>query len=180
MNIRIVAGLFGGRTIKTPKSQATHPMSERIRGAIFNIIGKKILNASVLDAFAGTGAIGLEAVSRGAKSALFIEKDRVAFSILKKNIEVLGVQPQATATQIGVNAWIEGNKEKKFDIIFADPPFNDPQLSTAMKLLGMLKSDGLMLLSCVGSGEVPTVDGFVVVDNRMYGKAALIIYRRER
>ena len=180
MNVRIIAGKFGGRIIKSPNSQTTHPMSERIRGSVFNIIGDKIIEASVLDAFAGTGSVGLEALSRGAKLATFIERDRAAFLTLADNINILDVKNQSIATQIGVSTWIDKNQEKNYDIIFADPPFNDPQLSTVARLLGMLKVNGLMILSYLGSGEVPTVDGFVVVDNRRYGNAALIIYRRDR
>ncbi len=179
MNVRIIAGKFGGRTIKSPNSPTTHPMSERIRGSMFNIIGDKIVGATVLDAFAGTGSVGLEAISRGANSAVFVERGKEAFLALSQNIEILGVQGQTLATKIGLSTWIEKNQGQNFDIIFADPPFNDVQLSTVTKLLGVLKINGLMLLSYPGSGEVPAVKGFVVVDNRRYGNAALIIYRRE-
>ena len=178
MNVRIIAGKFGGRIIQSPGSEITHPMSERIRGAMFNIIGDDVMDAAVLDAFAGTGAIGLESISRGAKSVTFVERDRLAYNILNENIQLLGVGSQATPFQIGLSTWIEKNQGNFYDIIFADPPFTDTQLSTVTKLLGMLKPNGLMLLSYPGSGEVPTVDGFVVVDNRIYGNAALAFYRR--
>jgi 16S rRNA (guanine966-N2)-methyltransferase len=78
MNIRIISGLLKNHKITAPNSRQTHPMSERIRNAIFNSIQAEILNAEVLDAFAGTGAIGIESLSRGAKSATFIEKNRLA------------------------------------------------------------------------------------------------------
>ncbi len=179
MKVRIIAGKYGGRFIQSPGTALTHPMSERVRGSMFNIIGDQINDAVVLDAFAGTGAIGLEAISRGAKSVTFVERDRQAFVILNDNIKALSAEAGATATQIGLSTWIEKNQDNFYDIIFADPPFNDLQLSTVIRLLTMLKPNGLMLLSYPGSGEVPAVDGFVVVDNRKYGNAALAIYHRK-
>jgi 16S rRNA (guanine966-N2)-methyltransferase len=177
MNIRIIAGIFGGRTIKAPEGKVTHPMSDRVRGSLFNIIGDEIDGAEVLDIFAGTGAIGLEALSRGAKNATFVERDRMASRILSENIETLKVSGITNTTQIGASTWIDKNQDKIYDIIFADPPYNNLQLSTVSRLGGLLKSNGLMVLSYPGSGEVPTVDGVVVVDNRSYGTAALAFYR---
>lgn len=178
MKVRIISGKFGGRIIQSPGNSMTHPMSERIRGSMFNIVGDSIIDATVLDAFAGTGAIGLEAISRGARSAVFIERDRSAYETLSENIKLLGAGLQSKSIQASLSIWIEKNQGNFYDIIFADPPFIDTQLSTVIKLLGMLKPNGLMLLSYPGSGEVPTVDGFVVVDNRIYGNAALAFYRR--
>lgn len=179
MNLRIISGKYGGRTIQSPGSAVTHPMSEMIRNAIFNIIGPDIKQADVLDAFAGTGSLGIEAISRGASSVIFIERDRHTFEVLQQNISTLGINDGATCVQIGLSTWIEKNQGNFYDIIFADPPFTDTQLSTVTKLLGMLKPNGLMLLSYPGSSEVPSVNGFVVVDNRRYGNAALAIYRRK-
>ena len=78
MNVRIISGKYGGRIIKAPDTARTHPMGERIRNALFNSIGSEVDDAKVLDVFAGTGAVGLEALSRGARSVTFVEKDRVA------------------------------------------------------------------------------------------------------
>ena len=178
MNLRIISGKFGGRTIQAPDGELTHPMGDRVRGSLLNIIGDEIKDAEVLDVFAGTGSLGLEALSRGAKQATFIERNRVANKILAENIQSLGVGEQARAIQIGASTWIEKNQGQYFDIIFADPPYNDLQLSTVSKLSGMLKPNGLMVLSYPGRGELPTVNGIVVVDNRRYGTAALAFYRK--
>jgi 16S rRNA (guanine966-N2)-methyltransferase len=178
MNLRIISGKFGGRTILAPDGRLTHPMGDRVRGSLFNIINDELTGAEVLDVFAGTGSLGLEALSRGAKSATFIERDRVASKILAENIEKLGVGDKATAVRIGANTWLEKNQGKLFDLIFLDPPYNDLQLSTVWKFWGMLKPNGLMVLSYPGRGELPTVNGIVVVDNRRYGNAALAFYRK--
>ena len=85
MNIRLISGIYGGRKIIAPGGSRTHPMSERVRNALFNSIGDEIVDADILDAFAGTGSIGLEALSRGAKRAVFVERDRLAQGILVEN-----------------------------------------------------------------------------------------------
>lgn len=180
MNVRIISGKFGGRSINSPNSQTTHPMSERIRGSMFNIIGDDIINAEVLDAFAGTGSIGLEAISRGAKSVTFIDRDRLASKILSENIKLLDVESKCDTFQIGLSTWIDKSQDKTYDFIFVDPPFNNPQLSTVARLMPMLKPNGLMILSYIGRGEAPAVEGFVVVDNRRYGNAALTFYRHKK
>ena len=179
MNIRIISGTYGGRKLDAPDGSRTHPMSERARGAMFNSLGGLVNGAEVLDAFAGTGAVGLEALSRGAAQATFIERDRVAQKILAANITTLGVDEQAKLVRTTVGNWIETAKDQEFDLIFVDPPYHDPQLSTASKLLSLLKPGGHMILSHPGRGEVPTKNGVVVVDNRSYGNAFLTFYRRE-
>lgn len=179
MNVRIISGEFGGRKIESPDNQRTHPMGERIRNALFNSIGAEVEGTTILDAFAGTGAIGLEALSRGARAATFIEKDHIAQKILSKNIVSLNVDERATVVRTTVNNWLETSTDLQFDIIFADPPYHDPQFSTVEKLLGLLKPGGLMVLSHPGKGEAPTRPGVVVVDNRSYGTAVLTFYRRK-
>lgn len=180
MNIRIIAGLYGGRKIEAPDSdnRRTKPMGERIRNALFNRIGGEIKDASVLDAFAGTGAIGFEALSRGAAKIIFVERDRVAQNILSKNIVRLECEAKSQLIRSPVRAWIDTYNGDKFDIIFADPPYHDLQLSTVSLLMGLLKPNGLMVLSHTGRSEVPIQANIVVVDNRSYGTAHLTSYRR--
>ncbi len=177
MNLRIIAGKFGGRTILAPDGRLTHPMGDRVRGSLFNIINSRLDGVDVLDAFAGTGSLGLESLSRGAKSAIFIEKDRVASKILAENIKNLQVGTQATSIQVGLATWIDKNLDKQFDIIFADPPYNDLQLSTVARLAGLLKPDGLLVLSYPEKTDSPVFDGLQLVDNRFYGTAILGLYK---
>jgi 16S rRNA (guanine966-N2)-methyltransferase len=178
MNIRLIAGTLGGRVIEGSGTNRTHPMGERIRGSLFNIIGTEIADAKVLDAFAGSGSLGLEALSRGAQHATFIERDRVAQNVITNNIKTLGVANTTKLVKAPVASWLE-TTEEQFDIIFADPPYHDLQLSTVMRLTKVLKPNGLMVLSYTGRGEVPTGLGVVVVDNRSYGDAVLAFYRKE-
>jgi len=178
MNIRLISGKYGGRIIEGSATKRTHPMGERIRGALFNIIGSEIEGALVLDAFAGSGSLGLEALSRGATHTTFIERDRVAQNVITNNINTLGLAEVTKLVKAPVASW-QNTASEEFDIIFADPPYHDLQLSTAMKLTKLLKPNGLMVLSYTGRGEVPTELGVVVVDNRSYGDAVLAFYRKE-
>ena len=178
MNIRIISGQFGGRKIEAPDNSRTHPMGERVRNALFNSISSEIAGAHVLDAFAGTGSIGIEALSRGAHSAVFVERDRIAQKILAKNINSFGLEERASVVRTSVHNWLETKQPEDFDIIFVDPPYHDPQLSTVSKLFGLLKPGALMVLSHIGRSEVPSQTGIVVVDNRSYGNAHLTFYRR--
>lgn len=182
-HIRLIAGVYGGRSIDAPRADntATHPMGERVRNAMFNRIGAEINGAYVLDAFAGTGAIGLEAISRGASHATFVERNKIAQKIIAGNVALLGVQEQTALIRTTINNWLQTAAPDEFDIIFADPPYHDPQLSTVMQLFRLLKPNGLMVLSNPGRGEVPNLNklGIVVVDNRSYGNAFLTSFRRE-
>lgn len=156
-------------------------MGERIRNALFNSVGSDIVDARVLDAFAGTGSIGIEALSRGAAAVTFIERDKIAAKILANNVVLLGLQTDTQIIRTSVHNWLETSSPETYDIIFADPPYHDPQLSTVEKLFALLKPNGLMVLSHPGRGEVPNLEklGIVVVDNRSYGNARLTFFRRE-
>ena len=176
VNIRIIAGKFGGRSIAAPQSNRTHPMGERIRGSLFNILGD-LSGYTVLDAFAGSGALGLEALSRGAEFVTFIEKDKLAYDTIVKNTISLDVEDRVQTVHATIAKWDETVQSQQFDLILADPPYHDLQLSTVSRLTKYLKPNGLMVLSYPGRESASTVNGVVVVDNRSYGDAALAFYR---
>ena len=180
-SIRVISGKYGGRKLDAPHetNHRTKPMGERIRNAVFNRIGGEIQDARVLDAFAGTGAVGLEALSRGAAHVTFVERDRIAQKILLNNIERLSANDQSDVISTSISNWLETVSGEEYDIIFADPPYADPQFSTVSRLFGLLKPNGLMVLSHPGRGEGPNLtNGIVVVDNRSYGNAQLTSFRR--
>lgn len=178
MRLRIIAGSYGGRLIQAPVGFTTHPMSERMRGALFNKLGD-ISGETVLDAFAGSGALGFEAVSRGAASAVSIERDRKAQRIIRENIELLRASRKIQLVKANCRSWSGANKDRLFDIIFCDPPYNDIKLSTISLLTRHMKPDSLMVLSHPGRESAPTVNGVVVVDKSTYGDAALAFYRKD-
>lgn len=178
MKLRLIAGEFGGRTLAAPDTERTHPMGERIRGSLFNILGD-VSGKTVLDAFAGAGTLGLEALSRGAAQVTFIENDKTAQRVIDENITTLGVAHKTKVIRTSVAAWDETASQHQFDLIFADPPYHNMQLSTVARLVRYLQPNGLMVLSYPGRESASTVNGVVVVDNRSYGDAALAFYRLE-
>lgn len=186
MRVRIAGGEFGGRLLDAPRGRSTHPMGERIRNALFNSIQHELNGAEVLDAYAGTGAVGLEALSRGAAHASFIESGRIAQKVIAGNIERLHLdETRARLYRTRVNAWISTRQDARFDIIFVDPPYYDFErhLSTVERLLGLLKPGALMILSKPGKCEesVNLRDNRdVVVDvARSYSSATLVYYRKK-
>ncbi|PLS81908.1 16S rRNA (guanine(966)-N(2))-methyltransferase RsmD [Candidatus Saccharibacteria bacterium] len=177
MRLRVIAGTLGSRTFDSPDGFTTHPMGERIRGALFNILGD-IEGFHVLDAFSGSGALSFEAVSRGAAKATAVERDRIAQRIIAKNIEQLGVEDRVELIRANVSQWSLTSADKRYDLILCDPPYNNLQLSTVSKLITHLKPNSLMVLSLPGRESAPTVNGVVVVDKRLYGDAALAFYQK--
>ncbi len=177
MRIRVIAGRYGGRVIDGSGTMRTHPMGERIRGALFNKIADELQGAVILDAFAGSGALGIEALSRGASHVTFIEKDRIAAKIIHQNVEALNIDTVKIIK--GPVSSVVNAMDQQFDVIFADPPYHDPQFSTVVTLFRLLKPGGLMILSYPGKGEAPTGLEVVVVDDRKYGNAALAFYRKK-
>jgi len=174
--MRIIAGKFSAREIKAPKGHKTHPMSEKVRGALFNSLGD-ISGLTVLDAYAGSGALAFEAISRGATSASLIEKDHQSHETCKANAAALGVEGKVKITQSNISSWSDNNEEEKFDLVICDPPYDKLNLEVISKLTKHLNPKGLMVLSFTGRESVPTVNGVVVVDSRIYGDAALAFYR---
>lgn len=177
MRMRVIAGYLGSRQFDAPDGFTTHPMGERIRGALFNSLGD-LAGKTVLDAFAGSGALSFEAVSRGAAQAIALERDRRAQKVIEKNIQTLQLEGKVKLIKAPAGAWSETNSDAAFDLILCDPPYNKLQLSTVSKLTKHLKSNGLMVLSYPGRESAPTVNGVVVVDNSLYGDAALAFYRK--
>lgn len=178
MRLRIIAGTLGGRLFEAPEGFTTHPMSERMRGALFNKLGD-ISGKSVLDAFAGSGALSFEAVSRGAQSALAIERDKKAQRIIAENAALLAIESQVRLIKANCRAWSQTSQDRHFDLILCDPPYSDIKLSTIELLVRHMQPNALMVLSHPGRESTPTVNGVVVVDSSTYGDAALAIYRKE-
>ncbi len=179
--MRIIAGKFKNLKLFEPKfGGVTHPMSEKIRGAVFNMLGD-LTGMSVLDAYAGSGALGIEALSRGADSVLFMEKHTSAFKVLQQNTSLVRSQDRDTnikIMKIDNQSWANSSLDK-FDVVFLDPPFKDYSLKAVENLSKNVNDSGIVVLSTAGSVDAPFIDGVVVVDTRSYGDAALHIYRRD-
>ncbi|MGL4348944.1 MAG: RsmD family RNA methyltransferase [Chlamydiales bacterium] len=125
--IRITGGRFRGRTIYTPRTHLTKPGTQRLRKAFFDISRNDIEDANFLDLFAGSGAFGIEALSRGAKHSTFVDKGTVAIACIKKNIALLQIEEQSTIFSTTYEYWYKKNTTP-FDIAYASPPYPDIHL----------------------------------------------------
>ena len=154
-------------------------MSDRVRGALFNTLGD-ISGLSILDAYAGTGALSFEAISRGAVSALAIDVDKDAYVCIADNIKKLNLDDRVTVLRKNASGWSRNNQHKKFDVVLADPPYNDIRPNVIERLFGHLDKDGLLVLSWPGTEPVREFDGAEVVTRKSYGDAQLVFYRKLR
>lgn len=175
MNVRVIAGKYGGRVLDAPGRSSTHAMSERIRNAIFNSLGSRVEGARVLDAFAGSGSVGIEALSRGAKTCVFVEQDRIAAKIIRDNLALVGAQSEAQVIGKMVGRWIGSAEKRAFDVIFADPPYHDTQLTTVIRLFDLLADDGRVIISLPSEQELPAYEDIEIMSERIYGNAKIIV-----
>lgn len=175
--MRIIAGNLGGRVFDSPGTHRTHPMSDKARGALFNMLGD-IEGLRVLDAFAGSGALGFEAVSRGATKVLAIESDKTAQQTIKRNISMLSVGSRVQLISAAASAWLRTAGPMLFDVVLCDPPYDDLQLNLIKQLAERVVPEGLLVLSWPGNAEQPDFDGFEQAAQRSYGDIQLVFYRR--
>lgn len=177
--MRVIAGRLGGRIFDAPRGHRTHPMSEKARGAIFNALGD-IDGLTVFDAFAGSGALSIEAVSRGAASALAIDVDIEAVKTITRNVNALALDDYIIVRRKNVSGWSRNNAAEQFDIVLADPPYDDIRPDVLERLTGHVRSDGIFVLSWPGSEPVREFSGFIVAAHKLLGDIQLVFYRRTR
>lgn len=175
--MRVIAGRLGGRQFDAPKGFKTHPMSDKARGALFNVLGD-IQGLTVLDPFAGSGALGFEAVSRGASRAVAIESDRNAQKVIAGNIRALNVANRVKLISATANAWLQTNPNAVFDLVLCDPPYNDLQPSLLQNLAQRVQPDGLLVLSWPASESPLAFEGFTQLEHRYHGDLSLVFYRK--
>lgn len=175
--MRIIAGSLGGRLFAAPKGHVTHPMSDKIRGALFSMLGE-LDDLTILDAFAGSGALAFEAISRGAASATAIEQDKNAQTTIAENIKKLEVGHAVKLIKSSVSAWDSTQANALFDVVLCDPPYDDVQVSTLEKLTKHTKVDGIFVLSWPGNVEPPEFLGLVRIVRKSYGDAQLAFYQK--
>jgi 16S rRNA (guanine966-N2)-methyltransferase len=172
---RIVAGRAGGRRLTVPQ-KGTRPTSERVREAMFSALESAVDldGALVLDLYAGSGALGLEALSRGAAGATFVENDRKALDVLRRNVTAVGL-PGAVVLPGAVETVLADRPGEPFDVVLADPPYalTEPQLTTVLDRLagnGWLAGHGVLVLERAARGGAPDLaEGLTVIRERRYG-----------
>jgi 16S rRNA (guanine966-N2)-methyltransferase len=152
-------------------------MSDKARGALFNVIGD-IEGLAALDAFAGSGALGLEALSRSAAHVTFIDNDRAANQTMNNNAETLGLTTKTKITQASISAWLDTNKDTVFDLVLCDPPYDNLQPNVVISLSSVTKKNGLFVLSWPPNTVLPELPELTLLEQRRYGDATLVFYRR--
>ena len=185
--VRIVGGEFRGRTLVTPHSQSIRPTTDRTREAVFNVIAHafpdRMEGARVLDLFSGTGALGIEALSRGALFSLFIEESAEGRALIRENIEALGLQGRTKlfrrdATRLGTVGTMQ-----PFSLLFADPPYGKGLGERALQSAldgGWLTEDALCVVEETSDARFATGAGFDLIDERRYGDTTIRFLKRVR
>ena len=187
--MRIVSGSFRGKALATPQGEATRPTSDRARQAIFNILehaawSKGVRDLRVIDLFAGSGALGFEALSRGAAFCLFVETDEAARGAIRENVEAMGVFGQTRvhrrdATDLGLRP---GGDGPAFELVFLDPPYAKGLGERALEKLaagGWLAPSAIVVFERGASEPEVSVAGFTHLDVRDYGAARVHFFRFE-
>lgn len=174
--MRIVTGSLGGRTFDAPRGHRTHPMGDKVRGALFNILGD-IEGLTVADLYAGSGAISFEAISRGAARAIAIEADKVAYASIQRNIDALGLDEKVAVHKMYVHSWLNRTNEQ-FDIVIADPPYDDLIYKTLDKLHEIVKPGGILVYSLPHDTRLILPDSMQKLSEKSYAGATLAFYRK--
>ncbi|HVX48422.1 MAG TPA: 16S rRNA (guanine(966)-N(2))-methyltransferase RsmD [Candidatus Saccharimonadales bacterium] len=176
--MRVIAGKLGGRVFSAPHGHRTHPMSDRVRGALFNTLGD-ISGLTVLDAFAGSGALSFEALSRGAASALAIEPDKPAQLTIAENIAGLGLSNDIKLVRAKAQAWLNTTDvNDKFDIVICDPPYDQVNQDLLIKLAERAEQGGTVIFSLPPDVTLVLPHNYKLLQYKDYGDATLSFFRR--
>ena len=178
--MRIIAGSAKGHPLKVPR-EVSRPTTDRVRESVFGILTAVIPKARVLDLYAGSGALGIEALSRGGASCDFVEQNRGACRIIAENLEKTGCEG-GRVIQREVGAFLSSERTS-YDLIFADPPYADGLSDPAGDLIGIegweqwLSKDGFLILEREAAGELPNPKELALVQSKDYGRSRITIYQ---
>jgi 16S rRNA (guanine966-N2)-methyltransferase len=175
VGMRILSGTFKNRTLFSPKGGKTRPTSSKMRASVFNILQGLVEGADFLDVFAGSGAMGFEALSRGAASATFIERDAQAARCIRQNLKTLGINGKILQRDASLAL---KQLDKKYDIIYIDPPY-DLEITPLLKLLPSLIKDGGSILVEQSSRVELDVSPLTLENKRTYGDSVLYFLSAE-
>lgn len=177
--LRVIAGKYRGRKLSSPLSKLTHPMGSREKNALFNMLTPYLAEAKVLDAYAGSGALGIEALSRGATEAVFVERSPQISAIIRQNLANLGLESPLYTTDVvkfAQNPTFQGY----FSLVLADPPYDGFREPDIALLANMLQLGGILALSFPSSLEAPELPGLELLVAKTYAGAGIAIYQKTR
>lgn len=170
--MRIISGAWKGRRLKSVRGIQTRPTSDKVKGAIFNILGDKISGAKVLDLFAGTGNLSYEALSRGAVYAVLVENSSKALETIRDNQALLGAEEKSKIYLMNAFSFLNNNQHGKFDIIFLDPPYHQDIVRKILSILAnnyLLNANGVLVIETASDEEIGEVFPFEVMLTKVYG-----------
>lgn len=178
--MRVITGIARGRKLETPPGAATRPTSAMVKEAMFSIVQFEVEGAQVLDLFAGSGQLGIEALSRGAHRATFVENSKEGGAAIRQNLKATGLLGERARIVSGdVLGFLRGGSGRFCDIAFVDPPYDLGVLGKTLKLLAPVMSEGgVILCEAAAEGEIPgDIDGIWLKKSYKYGKIRVLQYR---
>ena len=179
--MRVITGIARGVALKTPDGIQTRPTADRVKEALFSIIQFEIPGAIVLDLFGGTGQLGIEALSRGAKKAVFVDAAEPACKLIRENLKRTKLESQGSVVRCDYLEYLSRCREK-YNIIFLDPPYAEVFLENALKRIteiDILQSDGIIVAERPLGKDLPwEFEGYTRTKDYKYGKILLTIYRK--
>lgn len=174
--MNIISGAYKNFKLEAPKNSVTHPMGSREKLALFNMLTGHFDNATILDGYAGTGALGLEALSRGAKKAVFIEKDPKAIEVIKLNAKKIQTEKEIQILKKDLKTY---TPDELFDIVFLDPPYDHYDELEFITVPNYLKTGGILVLSHPKTAPAPTLDSLKLQSTHTYAMASISLYIKQ-
>lgn len=179
--MRVIAGIAKGRTLVPPKGTATRPATDRVRETLFAILEPSLPQTRVLDLFAGAGTLGIEALSRGADHATFVERSSDALAALRRNLQSTGFEPQSDIVPANVLAYLEHSLAVPYDVVFCDPPFADvavlEAVLTRLPVAGALDADAIVVARVLKKHRPALPAGVTLTRTKEIGEEALLFLR---
>ncbi len=175
--MRIISGIYKNRELLTPDNKKTHPMGDREKLALFNMLLPYLPSKIVLDAFSGSGALGIESLSHGASKVIFVEKIPKIAKIIEKNLKSLAIPPENYELRVK-----DVNKidfpEEKFDVILADPPYDNFKIKEIESLVKFLKPAGILALSSPKNAPEPLFETLELLKSKTYAAARISLFKK--
>ena len=172
--MRVIAGSARGIGLVAPRGDRTRPITDRVKETLFGILGDRVPDARVLDLYAGSGAIGIEALSRGAASADFVERDRTALTALERNLEATRLGADARVHAVDVDRFLATVEDRAWDLVVLDPPYEARAIVAPLRALARHLAPGAtVVVKHFWRTEVPEVEGLVAGRQRRFGETML-------
>lgn len=179
--MRVIAGSAGGIPLVAPRTRGTRPITDRVKEALFAILGEQVVDAVVVDLYAGSGAIGIEALSRGAERATFVETARPALVALRTNLERTALRPSARVEASTVAHFLAQPTDEPWDLAFLDPPYEERAIVQPLRgLVPHLASDAVVVVKHFWRTELTDVDGLRRSRQRRFGETMLTFLEATR